>query len=401
MTALVVALLSCHVAIVWGAERKMESKSLNGTWQVRPQSLECIGTSGLAETLRAKDGWIPVQVPGEVHLDLVKAGQMPEPTVGANMPKCRWPETKSWWYRTTFTVPQDFLAFERQQIIFDGLDLYAQVFVNGKLAGEATDAFVPATFDVKRLLHAGKNELVVRLTAGSELSRDDSPPAQGLPPHKPKFGEIPNPIRDGDFYGHRNWYGRRWLRKPQAEYGWDWQDALANIGIWRGVRLEGRSYAVLEDLRLDTLLGDGRASLEMEAVVENLHPWSARACVLTVAIRPPDGGPTVERRYPIDAVPGQVPVRGVIEIPQAKLWWPNGMGDQPLYRVNATVADAAGTIRDSRQFDIGLRTIDIESKASEGGEPLLYPRQRPQRLLPRRQSWPARRDFRANHGRQV
>ncbi len=147
---------------------------------------------------------------------------------------------------------------ERQQLVFDGLDLYAQVFVNGKLAGEAADAFVPAVFDVSRILKAGENELVVRLTAGSELSPDDSPPGQGQTPHKPAFGEIPNPIRDGDLYGHRNWYGRKWLRKPQAEYGWDWQDSLPNIGIWRGVRLEGRSYAVLDDLRLDTLLKDDR-----------------------------------------------------------------------------------------------------------------------------------------------
>ncbi|MFZ1932308.1 MAG: sugar-binding domain-containing protein [Thermoguttaceae bacterium] len=359
-------MIACIIALAWwcggtsfGAEQKMETRDLGGTWQVRPQPLACIGEAGLAEALRANDDWIPAQVPGEIHLDLIKAGQMPEPTVGGNMPKCRWPETKSWWYRTTFKVSKDFLAYERQQLVFDGLDLYAQVFVNGKPVGEATDAFVPAVFDVNRFLREGKNELVVRLTAGSELSRDDSPPAQ-VPPHNPDYKEIPNPIRDGDFYGHRNWYGRRWLRKPQAEYGWDWQDSLPNIGIWRGVRLEGRSYAVLNDLRLDTLLKDGRASLEMEAVVENLHPWSERACVLALSIRPPDGSPPIERRYPIDAVPGRIPVRDAIEIPHAKLWWPNGMGDQPLYRVTATVADAAGAIHDTKQFNIGLRTIDID-----------------------------------------
>ena len=343
------------------SQQKLESRDLGGTWQVRPEPLACIGQSGLTQVLQAKDDWIPARVPGEIHLDLIRAGQMPEPTVGANMPKCRWPETKSWWYRTTFNVSKDFLAYERQQLLFDGLDLYAQVFLNGKLLGEAADAFVPAAFDVKRFLREGKNELVVRLTAGSELSRDDSPPGQGLPPHKPKFGEIPNPIREGDFYGHRNWYGRRWLRKPQAEYGWDWQDALPNIGIWRGVRLEGRSYAVLDDLRLDTLLHDGRASLEMEAVVENLHPWSERACVLALSIRPPDGGPTIERRYPIDAVPGRIPVRDAIEIPQAKLWWPNGMGGSRSIRSPrpSPTPREQSTIRSDSTSDCG-RSTSIE-----------------------------------------
>ena len=86
------------------------------------------------------------------------------------------------------------------------------------------------------------------------------------------------------------WPGRKWLRKPQFSYGWDWVDALANIGIWRGVHLEGRTHAVLQHLRMDTLRQDGRVCLEMEAVLENLHPWSERACGLDLEIRASGGG---------------------------------------------------------------------------------------------------------------
>ena len=119
----------------------------------------------------------------------MRAGQMPEPTVGTNMPECRWPETKSWWYRRTFEVDADFVAHERQALVFDGLDLYAQVFVNGQLAGEAANAFVPATFEVKRLLRAGENELVVRLTSGSELAKDTvAPPNQVQPGNHSQAG---------------------------------------------------------------------------------------------------------------------------------------------------------------------------------------------------------------------
>jgi beta-mannosidase len=339
-------------------------------------------------------------VPGEIHLDLIKAGQMPEPTVSTNMPKCRWPETKSWWYRTKFDVTSDFLRFERQQLVFDGLDLYAQVFVNGKLVGEAANAFVPAVFDLKWLLREGANDLVVRMTVGTELCPDDSWPGQGNKPHKPAFGEIPNPPRESDFYSHRNWYGRKWLRKAQFSYGWDWVDALPNIGIWRGVRLEGRSFAVLSEIRLDTVVsvctprdqhqrdsllfpggstdsesGAPRAGkkatvpvvLEMEAVVENLHPWSERTCALNLTIAPPHGGATIERRYPLDAFPGCTPIRDTIAVANPKLWWPNGLGDQPLYQVTAEVVDQAGTVFDRREFNIGLRTIELDrSHVPEG-----------------------------------
>ena len=336
---------------------------MDGTWTVRAEDLECIGEAGLARAVLASEGWIAAQVPGEIHLDLIRAGQMPEPSVGANMPQCRWPETKSWWYRISFELDAGFPAHERQRLVFDGLDLYAQVFLNGRLVGEAANAFVPASFDVRPLLRPGQNELVVRLTAGSELAPDDTPPGQGQPERRPSAaagGAVPNPMRDGDLYGHRMWAGRKWLRKPQFSYGWDWVDALPNIGIWRGVRLEGRSHATLEDLRLDTFLTDGRVYLEMEAILENLHPWAERACVLDLEIRPPDGRAAIERHYTIGAPPGRTPVRDSIEIPGARLWWPNGMGEQSLYEVTASVSDAAGMACDRRRLGIGLRTIEID-----------------------------------------
>jgi beta-mannosidase len=188
------------------------------------------------------------------------------------------------------------------------------------------------------------------MTAGSELSAD--PSAAG--------GKIPNP-------DHRHWEGRRWLRKPAFEYGWDWVDALPNISIWRGVRLEGRRHAVIDDLRLDTVLRDGRVFVELEAMLENLHWRSGRACVFDLAIHPPDGGAPITRHYAIDLPPGRAPVRDLIEIPNAKLWWPNGMGDQPMYRVVANVGNAAGESRDRREFSIGLRTIELDrSRAANG-----------------------------------
>jgi len=348
----------------------MDTINLNGTWSLRAEEFQCIGQTGLERVRETQDGWIEAQVPGEVHLDLIRGGQMPEPAVGANMPKCRWPETKSWWYRTAFEVGADFLRHERQHLVCDGLDLNAQVFVNGKLVGEAANAFVPAIFDVKAFLQAGRNELMVRLTAGSELALDQTPPGQGRPfePNRGANGDIPNPMQEGDLYGHRRWCGVKWLRKPQYEYGWDWVDALPSIGIWRGVRLEGRTHVILQDLRLDTLRQEGRVCLEMEAVLENLHPWSERACVYELEIKPPDGGAAIQRRNVVSVPPGRMPIREVIEIPEAELWWPNGLGDQPLYQITAQVTDGEGAICDRRQFAVGLREIEIDRlPLSEGG----------------------------------
>ncbi|SPE60309.1 hypothetical protein SBV1_410023 [Verrucomicrobia bacterium] len=319
---------------------------LDGVWKVRPTSKAIIAESGLREVESAPHGWLPAQVPGEIHLDLVKAQHMPEPTVALNMPQCRWPETNAWWYRTSFEAPADFSRYERQRLLFDGLDLYAQVFLNGRLLGEAADAFVPASFDAKPFLRAGRNELVVRLTDGGELV----------------------PATTGGNSSTFQWGGRVWLRKPQFQWGWDWVDGLPNIGIWRSVRLEGRRRAVLHDVRLDTVRNGDRVGLELEAVLENLSPTRTRACQLALEIQPPDGGAIIQRRYSVAAPPGRSSVRDLVEIPEARLWWPNGVGDQPLYHVSVRVMDAAGAATyDQREFSLGLRTIELDRRPLSQG----------------------------------
>jgi len=105
--------------------------SLDGAWQVRQEPLTLSGEAGLERVLQAGEGWIAARVPGEVHLDLMRAGLMADPSVGTNAPADRWPENSSWWYRASVVVGREFVRLERQQLVFDGLDLYAQVFVNG------------------------------------------------------------------------------------------------------------------------------------------------------------------------------------------------------------------------------------------------------------------------------
>lgn len=346
----------------------MRTVDLNGTWQLRAEAFTCQGEAGLRKVRKNRGGWMKARVPGEVHLDLIRAGKMPEPLVGDNIASCRWPETKSWWYRTWFAAPGSLLAHERLLLIFDGLDLHAQVFLNGKQIGSAANAFVPAVFEVGEFLKKGRNELVVRMTAGAELARDTARPGTRVDPKEDlcgiKAGKLPNPAGK-ELYVHRDWPGRKWLRKPQFQYGWDWIDPLANIGIFRGVRLEGRGHVVLDDLRLDTVIQKKRVFLEGEAVVENLHPWSDRACTLEVRISPPKGKAIV-RRWELDVQPGRLPVRCRIEIPDPQLWWPNGMGGQPLYHVTAEVRDGK-RVCDRREFDVGLRTVEIDRPRVKGG----------------------------------
>ena len=342
----------------------MQSIALDGDWEVLPMDLDCRGTDGLKKVHRRRSGWIPVDVPGEIHLDLIRAGKMEEPTVSTRMGHCRWPELKSWWYRCRFEVTKKFLAEESQQLVFEGVDCYAQYFINGRFAGESRNSLVPHTIGLRDFwkdgedhracyLREGKNELIVRVTSGQETVSEIEPDPR---------------LETGDTSpekGREKWNGNVYLRKPQFVYGWDWVPALPNIGLWRPVRLEGRSGAVIDDLRLSTRLERSTAVISVEAVIENVHPWASCGCGIEFELSD-EAGVAAEHRENINAQIGRQTVRFEVRVPKAKLWWPNGLGAPWLYRVETRLF-RGGKITDERSFNYGLRTITInQSPAPQG-----------------------------------
>ena len=344
-----------------------DSISLNGEWQAHPTPLSAEGTSGLAQLADASD-WLPAEVPGEIHLDLVRAGKMQEPEISDNAQSCRWPEEHAWWYRTAFELSDDFLHHERKQLVFEAIDFYGQVFLNGTQVGDSKNGYVPAVFDVGDALRAGTNELVVRVTSGMERIPDEE-------------GGIYSGIYKG-----RNGRARRHIRKPHYTFGWDWTDPLPNIGIWRSVHLEGRSGAVIDQCRLDTVMENGEVRLEGVAVLENLSGSTERACVLDLTVEPPEGNSIVQR-HECPLPPGLSEIPLSIPVPNPQLWWPNGMGEQPLYAVTVRLASvspsncpadgppsplegetSASRPTDHLRFTTGLRTIAIDCSPLPDGE---------------------------------
>ena len=322
--------------------------SLDGKWKVRDETLSCRGVAGLNRATKARSGWMPAKVPGEIHLDLMRSGRLDEPLISLNAKKSRWPEKRSWWFVKTFKVPASFLMHERQELVFDGLDLYAQVFLNGTLLGEAKNAFVPWNFDMRHVIRKGTNTLVVRLTAGAELSPKTL---------RPKTDSK-------DVYGGRMKFpGISHLRKPQFTYGWDWVDALPNIGIWRGVSLKAHSGIVLHDIHLDTQMDKKTVFLDAKVVVENLHPWSERPGKMEMTITPPSGR-KITNTVSLAAQVGRSTLAFRLKIPNPQLWWPNGMGDQPLYHVAVRTVHNKKEC-DRREMDIGLRTVELDRSATK------------------------------------
>ena len=179
----------------------------------------------------ADSDWLPIAVPGDVHRVLIAAGRIPDPFFDRDESACAWMEEREWWYRLTFDGPTEPSgADERLDVVFEGLDTFATVYLNGAELGEHHNMFRPAAFDVTtRLRTAEPNVLAVRF----------DPPLQRIA-GKTLSAWGRNPERTA-------------MRKAQFGYGWDWGPRLPTIGIWRPVELKRQRRAALVGVHFRTL----------------------------------------------------------------------------------------------------------------------------------------------------
>ena len=105
--------------------------------------------------------WRTAEVPGTVHQDLIHHKLLPSPFYGMNEQKIQWVENEDWEYRTSFTVTMEQLERDDAQLIFEGLDTYADVYLNGSLLLKADNMFVGYTLPVKSVLRKGENHLYI------------------------------------------------------------------------------------------------------------------------------------------------------------------------------------------------------------------------------------------------
>jgi len=304
----------------------MNLQSLHGLWQFRQ-----------AET----DEWLPAQVPGSVHTDLLALDRIPEPFIADNELRVQWVAERDWEYRLTFQVFPDVLAEERVFLVCDGLDTLADLTLNGHSMGHAENMFRRYRWDVTTLLTDEENELRIRFrspVAYIQARQEEQPlvsPSLSIPggPH---------------------------LRKAPCQFGWDWGPQLPPIGIWRGIRLEGYSTARLENVHLRQVHTGNRVKVSARATIER---WQDADLGLTLRITSPDGQvQEAKALLKSDATTGTLDV----EIAAPQLWWPNDYGPQPLYETEVTLHQGE-KLRDRYDCHLGLRTLELRQEPDEFG----------------------------------
>ena len=277
--------------------------------------------------------WMDAVVPGDVHLDLMRAGMISDPFIGLNYLDCRWVEEKEWWYRRDFLVPEKFRG-RRIELQFGGLDTFATVWVNGKLAGKHQNMFVPCIFEVSRLLDYGhRNTVAVCLS--SPLKAVQGKTTDGL--------VCANDTRE-----------RLHARKAQMSYGWDIAPRIVTTGIWRPAYLVVRGEVSIGDVLVRTeSLTEDSATISLEIPLQKNRP-NLRSAELRIEIR--GSGDEVIRqtlKSPLTEV-----ARTDVRIPNPRLWWPWNVGRPELYHLTIKVV-SRGEVQEEYSTRFGIRTVEL------------------------------------------
>jgi beta-mannosidase len=337
------------------ARDHISTLDLNAGWQLRQGTLGC-GPERHARVQEQKTGWLPADVPCDVRQPLIAAGLISEPLDGDNSYASEWVEQRSWWFKKQFAVDDAFLGGAACELVLDGLDATAHIFLNGEPLGEHRSVFYPFVADVKRLLQPGQNLLLVRLTHGLERVSDAE-----LGSMKPFVS-----TERGGGRGDRGDERRPLVRKPQYAYGWDWGPRVGTCGITGGVSLASLPALIVRDVHAVTEeIGAERARLTVLAEVESLLPCQTMEGRVRVELF---DGDTVVAYSSEDrlARSGYNHFRFELAVPKPRLWWPNGMGEQHLYHLRAVI-ESEGMRAESATKEIGIRTLRLDqSRCGDG-----------------------------------
>jgi beta-mannosidase len=314
------------------------SVDLTGKWEFKQYPAS-------ARRMRDLDSadWLQTSVPCSIFSSLIAADKIKQDDINARPEDFFWVSEKLWIYRKIFDAPAELLNHDRVDLVFDGLDTIASIWLNDKLIGKTNNMFIPFRFDVTALLKSRNNSLLVKFEPAVQY-------AKRLMSRYTSFSE-------SDFI---NPY-RVYIRKAQYQFGWDWCPGLPGCGIWRPVHLEGTKKARFADLHVRTVdcnhrYADIKIAVKLDTVTEEEF-----LCKLTLSC----SEQAIEHNLTFR--PGEDSQSTVIRIKSPLLWWPAGYGQQNLYHL-ALVLLNGDEIIDQTQKDIGIRTAKLNRSPDEYGE---------------------------------
>ncbi len=337
---IICSLAACFMSLTASAYQKPQVCTLHSDWTF----------CQVGDTL-----WSDAKVPGTIHQDLLNHNRIPNPFYGMNEEAVQWVENEDWMYRTSFVVTEEQLNRDAAVLELDGLDTYADVFLNGALILRSDNMFVGHKVPVKSVLRKGENRLLIRFRSAVK---------EALPQWETNGFDYP---ADND---HSSKRVSIYTRKAPYSYGWDWGIRLATCGIWRPVHLVFSDVARIEDYYVrQASVSASKADVDNRLEITNVTSQPVSA-LLKVAYHY-SANDTKEVQKQIELRPGENTVSLPVMIDNPHLWMPNGWGEPSLYKFTASVS-VDGVEVASQERQVGLRSIRVVMEDDEHGKSFYF-----------------------------
>ena len=313
--------------------------SLNGKWKLAyfdPGSATDVYRSSYDDS-----GWLSASVPGDVHLDLVNQGILPDPYYHLNFREHYWVEEKEWWYRRKFSVSNNFVkAF----LVFKGVDTLYTVWLNDAELGSHGNMFTPKRFDVTNILKED-NTLAVKISPVKSIYKG----------------------RDLRKVSPEKSLERLFARKAQMCFGWDIAPRLVTAGIWRDVVLLLTDWAEILDVHVRPIFKGDECALKVTLEIVN-YLSDTKKTTIDVEIGIDESYEAAIKRD-VELLPGSNYLNFDVKLEKVKYWWPWDKGEQNLYWIKTTVRED-DRIVDSLKRNFGVRKVELVQR--EHGKNVFY-----------------------------
>ena len=313
---------------------------LSGQWQFKQYPISARRMRDL------EDGdWQNCTVPSSIYSCLIEAGVIDRKKLDNNPEDFFQISIEPWIFRKTFDLPENYLQADKIEIIFDGLDTFASIWLNGKLLSKTDNMFCCWRFDAAKLLKMQNNELLVKF---------DSAVGEGERLMK-RFGRF-NP-------DDCSLAQRAYVRKAQCQFGWDWAPVMPGCGIWQPVRLEAYNKGCIRDVHITTVECD-KSNADVKISVQ-AEKFSRKSFTCDISITGPAGKNVASAKLELGDKHHQAST--VIKIKQPQLWQPRPYGSQPLYKMDAKIYCGDEQI-DTASKTFGIRTVKLNQSPDDFGQ---------------------------------
>ncbi len=296
-----------------------------------------------------KEQWYSAEVPGVVQTDLLRHGLIPDFYKGSNIDSVQWIENEDWIYKRTIVANDSLMRNGHVDLVFKGLDTFAEVYLNDSLLGKADNMFRTWEWPIKEVLNPGANELKVifrsPIKEGAKL-RD----AYGI--------QLPH---DNDPSGVSPY-----IRKAAYQFGWDFCPRLVTSGIWQGVELHCWSTAWIGTVSVEPDSYSMERPLEFEA---NFFTDGFEKAHLRVRYKVyVDDVLKINKRASTSRGCWGLSCTHVKKLRNThfKPWFPNGSGEQDVHQLRVELW-RKGKLLDTYSKPIALRTIELDQKTDSTG----------------------------------